>query len=100
MLAKRFALKMAATMRGLFGAGAMYGTVATITRVAFSDNDITDSAVREWCAQEAASPGSRDNEKLIELIAVWLIHRGNNLSKFSKLAEMIRTRTSGEIIQF
>jgi hypothetical protein len=71
MFAKRFALKMAATMRGLFGAGAMYGTVATVTRVALDDNEITDSAVREWCAQEAASPGSGDNEKLVEQLSAW-----------------------------
>jgi hypothetical protein len=71
MLAKRFAIKMATTMRGLFGAGAMYGTVATVTRVALDDNEITDSAVRDWCAEEAASPGSGDNEKVIEQLTAW-----------------------------
>jgi len=91
MLAKRFALNMAATMRGLFGAGAMYGTVATITRVALDDNEVTDSAVREWCAQEAASPGSGDNEKLIEQLTAWRHMIDGNLSKLA----IIRARTLG-----
>jgi hypothetical protein len=92
MLAKRFALNMAATMRGLFGAGAMYGTVATVTRVALDDNEITDSAVREWCAQEAALPGSGDNEKLIEQLTAWRHTLDGNLSKLA----IIRARAPEE----
>jgi hypothetical protein len=71
MLAKRFAVNMAATMRGLFGAGVMYRTVATITRVALDDDEITDSAVREWCAQEANSPGPGDNAELTKQQIAW-----------------------------
>jgi hypothetical protein len=71
MFAKYFALKMAATIRDLFGTGAMYGTVATITGVALDDQEITDSAVREWCERGEPSPGARDNEKLVEQLAVW-----------------------------
>jgi hypothetical protein len=67
----------------------MYGTVATITRVALDDNEVTDSAVREWCAQEAASPGSGDNEKVIEQLTARRHMVDGNLSKLA----IIRART-------
>jgi hypothetical protein len=92
LLAKRFAVNMAATMRGLFGADVMYGTVARITRVVFDDDETTDSAVREWCAQEAASPGSGDNEKLIEQLTAWRHMIDGNLSELA----IIRARASEE----
>jgi hypothetical protein len=71
MFAKRFALNMAATMQALFAAGAMYGTVATITRVALDDDEITGHMVRDWWAKEEASRGSGNNEKLIAQLAMW-----------------------------
>jgi hypothetical protein len=71
LLAKRFAVNMAATMRGLFGADVMYGTVATITRVVLDDDETTSSAVRGWCALEAASPGHGDNAELTEQQTAW-----------------------------
>src|SRR5262249_54569730 len=71
MFAKRFAQNMAATMQCLFGAGAMYGTVATITRVVLDDEEITGHMVRDWWAKEEASRGSRDNKKLIAQLAMW-----------------------------
>jgi hypothetical protein len=84
LLAKRFAVNMAATMRGLFGPDAMYGTVARITRVVLDDDETTDSAVRDWCAQEAAlSPGSGDNERIIEQLAAWRHTLDGNLSKLA-----------------
>ena len=56
LLAKGFATNMAKTMRGLFGGDVMYGTVATLARVALGDDEITDAAVRKWCTAVPLSP--------------------------------------------